>query len=241
MCDPISATLVATGLGASGWATNNMTKSANRNMQAMQTAKEGAYNRSMDRQDEFANRAGQAFGSNVKTSGRESFDDLAAQNADKRLQAFTGSRMGDGTYDVAASTPKNVMMAKEKAFGEAAQKVADRDKVLSTLSGYGDAAFNQGLSRNAFGRAFGNIADEAGGDMALLPLEMQQAQNRAFKAPNSALGLAKQAGKLAVMGGSSGMFGGAGGAGGAGGLPPGAKDLGTDMPWLKQGYNIRGY
>ena len=222
MCDPVTAAVVGGGMLASGWATHNQTKAANRNAQAMQTAKENAYKASMDRQDAFADESRGAFNTNLQQQGREGFNEQLQSGSDKRLQAFNDAKGDSGTYDVTASAPKNVRLAQQQAFGDAEEKVSAQDQATARLSGYGDAQFNQGLARNAFGRAFGDIADEAGGDIRILPLDMQQARNRAYKAPNTALNLAKTGGKLAVMAGSSGAFGG-------GGAPTGGAQT---QPWV---------
>lgn len=200
MCDPVSASLIAAGTAASTWATNNQSKASNRNAKAVQTAKEGAYRQGIQKQDGFANEARTAF--NNRPSGATQFTNDANTGTAERLRALGVSPMGD--YEVAASTPKNVMLARERIIGEADAKTNANNNAIATLSGYDDARFKENLSDSAFNRAFGGISDRAGREMRLTPLEMEAAANRAFKAPNSSLSLAKSAGELAMLAGASG-------------------------------------
>lgn len=199
MCDPVTASVVGGGLLASGWATNNQTKSYNRNLRAMQNAKESAYNSSMDRQDAFADESRNLFNNNLNTQGRTGFDQQLQSSAYNRLKAFNDIMIDDGDYNLPASTPKNVILAREKTFNDAKVKQNLKNEALARLSGYGDVNVNQGLSRNNFTRNFGNILDKAAGDIRILPLEMQQAVNNTYKPPNSMLSLVKTGGKLATM------------------------------------------
>jgi len=234
MCDPVSAGVALAGMATSAVATNNQTRSANRNLQAVQTAKEEAYRQGMGRQTGYADEAGQAFTPMVQNQGADSFRNQLTANTADRLQAFNDGSSTAPDYTVSDGTPKNVAMAMEKAFGESDETTSRDRTALAKLGGYGDTQFDQGLGRNEFARAFGNLSDKASRDSNLIGMDMNTAANNAFKAPNAALSLAKQAGKMATMYGAAGMPGsGMGGITNSGTAVRGVD--GTPMPVLKPG------
>lgn len=207
MCDPVSAGILLAGALGSTWATNNQTKAQNRNMQAMQTAKENAFRDGIARQDSYAGDAQKAFAPVVSSQGSDGFNTAVTNGTANRMQAFTDSRLPNDDYTFLGSTPSNVVAAKEQAFTDTNNKADVNNAALARLSGYGDANFNVGLDRNNYARAFGNIADKAQRDASLIGLDMNQANNRAFKAPNQGLAMAKTASNAAMMYGAAGTPG----------------------------------
>lgn len=204
MCDPVSASLIIGGLATSAWATHNQTKAANRNMQAVQTAKEGKYQEGMNRQRQYADEAAAAFRPMVEGQGAGGFADKMAADTANRMRAFSSGKVPVvGDYSFSGSTPGNVAKAMEKAFSESDNKANRDNKNLAVLGAYNGANFGADMDRNKYARAFGNIADTAGRDSNLIGLDMQQAATRAFKGPNSAVGLMKQLGGIASMGGAA--------------------------------------
>jgi len=207
MCDPVSAAIVIGGMATSAIATNNQTKSANRNLQARQTAKENAYRAGMERQQGYADEAGQAFKGSIQEQGGDGFADELAAGTDRRLQAFNETKQGTPDYAVASSAPKNVALAREQAFGDASDKTDRDNSGLAALEGYGDALFNTGLARNEYARAFGNLSDKAQRDANLIGMDISAADRNAYKGPNAAVGMMGTLGKLAASYGAAGSPG----------------------------------
>ena len=205
MCDPVSAAVVIGGLVTSAVAQRNQTKQGNRNAQAVQTAKEAAYRQGIARQDTAAAEAREGFNTSLNQQGADAFGDTLADAAGQRLGAFNEASTTPGDYS--RDVPKNVRLAQEQAFGESSDKTSSRNQALAALTGYGDASFNQGLARNKYARAFGNLSDKAQRDRGLIQLQMQNAANNAFKGPSASLGAAKQIGQLAASYGAAGTPG----------------------------------
>lgn len=209
MCDPVSASIMIAGMGASAWAGHNQTKAANRNAQAVQSAKEGKFREGLDRQLGYATEADKAFTPVIQGQGSDGFNDKLNTDIASRQQAFSSGRVSEpADYAVTDSTPGNVGAAREAIFKTYGDRTGRDNNNLATLGGYTGAGVNMGLDRNSYLRAFGNIADTASRDSNLIGLDMQQAANRAFKGPNAALSMIKQAGGMASMIGASGAAGG---------------------------------
>ncbi len=207
MCDPVSATVAVAGLAASAVAKNNATNQQNRNMQSMQTAKENAYTAGIKRQQGYTEEAGNDFRPVIEDQGATAFNDKLAENTQNRVQAFSDNTLARPDYVMSDNAPSNVTLYADKAFADAGAKTT-RDQVGSAvLGGYGDAAFNQGLVRNNFSRAFGNLTDKAGRDAGLIGLDMQSAAKKAFKAPSAWVGFMGDAGQAATMYGAAGAPG----------------------------------
>lgn len=203
MCDPVSATALLLSAGG----TYLESREANKNADRMQGAKNAAFERGMIKQRQFADESGAAFSHSMENQGREAFDENAQQTGDQMKQAF-GAIQTQPDYNntgMLASTPKNVVIANKDATAKADAKTSRDLEGLSKLSGYKGAQFNQDLSRNDFGRLFGNLSDKAGRESALLPLEMSAAANNASKSPSLFPTLLK-AGGMAM-----GMYGAANG------------------------------
>ena len=165
MCDPVTATGIALSAGGSLLQSREQNKNAKRAM----NAKNQAYSESMNRQSQFQDEAGQAFNA-IRTTP-------------------------DYNQGAVSSTPKNVVIARQRASDEAGAET-DRDVgSFATLNGYRGAQFNQGLDSNRFARAFGNIQDSASRDARLLPMEMSAAENNSQKAPGILPVLMSAAGK----------------------------------------------
>jgi hypothetical protein len=203
MCDPVSAGLVLS-VGGSFLESREAEKNAKR----VQNAKNNAYEANMIRQRQYADETGAAFGENINKQGRENFDDQKEAEADRVEQAFNSIRTTP-TADtgLVASTPKNVVIARERANAEAGAET-DRDVGnLANLTGYQGAMFNQGLDRNEFARLFGNVRDKASRDANLLGLDMQAAANNAQKGPSLFPTLMKTAGQgMSMFGAGGGSF-----------------------------------
>jgi hypothetical protein len=202
MCDPVSA-----GLALSAGGTFLETREANKNAKRVQNAKNNAYEENMIRQQQYADEAGAQLKTSTEQQGREEFDKQKDVEADKFIKAFGDNRtQADTSVGLRSSTPKNVVLARQRASDEATAET-DRDVGnLAGLKGYGGALFDSGLDRNKFSRAFGNIQDTAGRDMNLLSLDLQQAANNANKAPSLFPQLLKAGGT------ALGMYGAGGGA-----------------------------
>ena len=218
------------GLMGSGWATHNQSKSANRNLKAVQNAKEDAYRRGIERQDGYAAEAGSAFRPMVENQGGDSFRTQLAENTAGRMEAFGPAESEASDYSIPGSTSKNVAMAMEQAFGEEDEKTNRNRSGLAKLGGYGDTSLNQGFNRNSFARAFGNLSDTALRDSNLIGMDMQQAANNAYKGPNTSLSLAKAGSQLAAQYAAAGMPGMPGMGGGA---PVNRGADGTPIPVMK--------
>lgn len=191
---------------ASAVAANNQTRSQNRNLQAMQTAKEGAYRTGMDRQEGYAGEAGKAFAPMVEGQGATSFSNRQAADAASRMKAFTGAASPAQDYSFMGNAP-NVTAAREQEFRDSDARTTRSNAALATLSGYGGADFGAGLDRNNYSRAFGNLSDRAVRDSNLIGMDMGQASSKAFKPANSALGALNTMGKLMTMYGAAGTPG----------------------------------
>lgn len=207
MCDPVSASLVVAGLGASAVAKNNATNQQNRNMQAMQTAKEGQYQDGMNRQAGYTDEAQSAFAPVIANEGSGSFANQLANNTANRMQAFSANTLAAPNYVLADSTPANVRLYADKAFNREGAKTTRDQNNSAILGGYGDTQFNQGLDRNAYTRAFGNLSDKALHDVNLVGLDMSAAAHNTFKAPSPWLGFMGDAGQAATMYGAAGSPG----------------------------------
>lgn len=214
MCDPATAIMVA-GMAASAGGSYMQSRNQNKNMKMQQAAKNDAFRSGMDRQEGYANEAGQAFGRNITAQGKSAFDEQLDQAFGRRSQAFDNARANAGDYSIPtlASAPKNVVIAQDRAFGAAADRSKQQSDALAKLTGYTDASFNQGLGRNEYNRAFGNLADKAGRDSRLIGIDMNAAANNAYKGPGILPMALKTAGSAASMYGAAGApglpFGGA--------------------------------
>ena len=205
MCDPMTATAVALSAGGSFLEA----REANKNQKRITNAKNNVYQQNMRRQEEYAAESTRAFNENLEKQGREGFDDQAGEEKERFTQAF-GSRRTNPDYTVGtvASAPRNVILSRQRESDEATAET-DRDvDALSSLQGFTGAGFNQGLSRNEFARAFGNLSDKAIRDSNLLGLDLQQAANNANRAPSLFPTLLKAAGSgLGMYGAAGGTFG----------------------------------
>lgn len=202
MCDPLSATALALTAGGSFLES----KDANKNAKRVMNAKNDAYETGMITQRRHADEAGGALSESTQNQGRETFDERNDQESDRIKNAFANTRVQpDYNTGLTSSAPKNVITARQDASDKAGAET-DRDvNAFSRLGGYKGASFNQGLDRNKFAQLFGNTQSRAGGDMRLLPIEMESAGNNASKGP----ALFPQ---LLKLGGSAlGMYGAGGG------------------------------
>lgn len=201
MCDPVSLTALALSAGGTFLESREQQKNAKRAM----NAKNDAFQQHTDRQNQFADETGQAFGDNTRQQGREAFDEKKEEDIVARKQAFGNIRTTpDYNMGAPTSAPKNVVLSRQAASDEASAET-DRDvDASSRLSGYGGSLFDQDLDRNKFVRLFGGIQDKAGRDTKMLPLDMQAA------ATNSQKGQSMLPQLMKLAGAGMGMYGAAG-------------------------------
>ena len=202
MCDPVSATALALSAGG----TFLQSREANKNAKRVQNAKNATLEAQMMKQRQFADQGGVAFRDNANNQSSGSFEDQKNKTIEQTKQAFNDIRV-QPDYSMTgslASTPKNVVIARQNANNDAAA-ITNRDlEGSANLAGYGGALFNQDLGRSEFARLFGNIQDRAGGQARLMPLEIQAAGNNASKNPSLLPVLMKTAGMAMGMVGAGG-------------------------------------
>ena len=219
MCDPVTAGAMAVSAAGSYLQQREQAKS----LKAQQAAKEAAFRQGIAKQNAFAGQARQAFTPQVEKQGAAGFNQALTDNVSRRLQAFSDNKVNSGDYSVTpASAPKNVVMAQNKAFAETGAETDRDNRGLARVGGYGGTIFNQNLDRNQYARDFSGIADQAGGQSRLLPLEMNAAYNNAAKGGSFLPALLKYGGQAAGMYSAAGMPGYYGSVQGA---PPGT------LPW----------
>lgn len=206
MCEP--TTIAIAGMAASAAGTYMQTNEAAKNQARSTNAKNQAFAEGMTRQRQYADEAGASFSDEITNQGADNFEDKRVEDAAERLQAFNDVRVQDDYTAGAASTPKNVVLAQQRAK-DAGRATTDRDaENLTTLSGYDGALFGQGLARNEYARAFGNLSDKALADSNLIGLDMQSAAANSQKAGSIFPTLLKTAGSAASMyGAGGGSFG----------------------------------
>jgi hypothetical protein len=192
MCDPVTAA----GLALSAGGTFLQQREQNKNISRANKAKEGAYTAHTIRQKKFQDEAGAAFNENINNQGADNFAERQDEEAGRIKQAFGEIRTTpDYQQGIVASAPKNVVIARQRASEEAGAET-DRDvDNFARLNSFQGATFNQGLDRNKFTRAFGNIADTATRDSRLLPLEISAAATNSQKAPSAFPAIVSAAGK----------------------------------------------
>lgn len=205
MCDPVTLT----GLALSAGGTYLQARESANNEKRAMNARNAAFTENMGRNTQYAADAAVEANKNVQAQGRDNFDQQKEAEAVKMEQLFN-ERRTQPDYNVGAAPnalPKNVVLARQAASKEAADKT-DRDiGNLSNLEGYGSALFNQGLDQSQFARLFGNIQDKAGANTRMLPIEMSAADTNARKAPSIFPTLMKAAGTgLSLFGGAGGSF-----------------------------------
>lgn len=202
MCDPLTI-----GLALSAGGTLLETREANKNMARMQNAKNQAFAENMTRQRKYADESTQAFKTSTEEQGREDFDIKKEQEAKNIEDVFSGIRVQpEYNKNLVPSTPKNVVIAREKAGAEEAAKTDRNVKAGANLQGYGGALFGQDMARSDFARTFGNMQDKAYRDVSLMPLDIQSAQNNAYRAPGAFPQLMKMAGTGLSFASAGGMF-----------------------------------
>lgn len=201
MCDPVTAT----GLALSAGGTYLQSREAVKNEDRATAAKNKAFVENMGRNRAFAADAGSIQANNTQKQGRENFDIQRDESADKQVQAFNHVRTApDYSVGLGENTPKNVVIARQKASEDAAAKT-DRDVANNAaLQGYSNALFNSGLDQSNFARLFGGIQDKAGANTRMLPIEMNAAANNSQKAPGLFPTLLKTAGTAATLYGAAG-------------------------------------
>jgi len=186
-------------------------REANKNAKRAQSAKDNAFQIGMNKQRQFADESGAAFGSNINNQSRQSFDQNSNVEGDRLKQAFGNIQtQPDYNSGTLASTPNNVMQSRKESVNKSDQQTARDLTGLSALNGTQGALFEQDLSRGRFGRLFGNIQDKASAQSRLLPLEMEAASTNAMKAPSlfpTLLKLAGTAGSIASAGSGITSFG----------------------------------
>ncbi len=220
MCDPVTAAIViGVGAAASGAAAYKQTRHNNKNMKRAQNAKNAAFQANMERQRGYADEAGKAFDTSIEDRGSDSFKLGLEDASQNRLQAFNEGRLEAPSDYSFGSTPKNVILAQEKAFGEAEDKSVRDNTNLAKLSAFDDTFFNKGLGRNEYARNFGNLSDKAQRDAGLLGLDMNSAAFNSQKNLSPFWSILGGAGNMASMGGGAalGASGGGGAAAGGGG------------------------
>jgi len=202
MCNPL---LVMAGGAALSAATGyKKTRDDNKNMVRQQNAKNKAFADGMERQEGYANEAGQSFANEITNQGATNFQSQLNDNVSNRLTAFADNRPAITTNDYQfASTPKNVVLAQNKAFADVDSKINRDNAAFANLASYDDALFNTGMKRNEYGRAFGNLSDKARRDSNLIGLDMNAASNNAFKPSNPIWSILNGAGNAMAMGGAS--------------------------------------
>lgn len=204
MCDPVTAA----GLALSAGGTFMQQREQNKNISRANKAKEGAFAEHQQRQGVFQDESAAAFNTNLDNQGKDSFEDQRGEEANRIEQAF-GDVRTQPVYNVGLSSnaPKNVVVARQRASDEAGAET-DRDVGnFANLNAYKGTQFNQGLSSNAFARAFGGIQDKASRDARLLPGEISAAATNSQKAPSLFPTLLKAAGQgMSAFGSAGGSF-----------------------------------
>jgi len=182
-----------------------------KNADRIRDAKNDTFEANMIRQRGYAEEAGGKFDENIENQGKDSFDEQKAGEEDKIKSAFNDNRtQPDYNVGLMAGAPKNVVLAREAASGEATAET-DRDLNNSAaLTSYGGALFNQNMDSNAFARLFGNIRDTASRDANLMGLDMSSAAANASKAPPLFPTLLKAGGQAMSMYGAGAAPGGSG-------------------------------
>lgn len=211
MCEPTTIAIAGTLASAAG--TYMQTQNAAKDAKNAMNAKNQAYAEGINRQNQYADESAAALKHEVDNQSADNFNDQREQAADEKLQAFNDVRVNDDYQPGVASTPKNVVIAQQRAK-DATRATTDRDaENLFNLTGYDSALFNQGLERNNYARAFGNLSDTASRDAALIGMDVTAAGNNAKKSSNLFPTLLKTAGSAANLYGSAGYgFGGTPGA-----------------------------
>jgi hypothetical protein len=201
MCDPVTAA----GLALSAGGTYFQSREQANNERRMQNAREAAFTQNLARNTQYAADAGSIQANNTQKQGRENFDIQRDAEADKVKQAFASIRtQPDYNVGLSEGTPKNVVIARQKASEDAAAKT-DRDVAnKAALEGYGSALFNTGLDQSQFARLFGGIQDKAGANTRILPIEMNAAANNANKGSSLFPTLLKTAGMATSLYGAAG-------------------------------------
>ena len=201
MCDPVTAT----GLALSAGGTFLQSREANNNVKRGNQARQDAYEAHQIRQRQYQDEAGAAFNTNIQNQGADSFQDAKANEADRIKQAFTNIRSTpDHIVGIPTSAPKNVVLSREREGAEVDAETDRNVNAFANLNGYRGAQFNNGLSQNAFGRAFGNIQDAAGRDSSLLGADINQAYNNSQRSPSAFPSLLKSGGQALSLYGSAG-------------------------------------
>lgn len=192
MCDPVTAA----GLALSAGGTFLQTREQNNNISRANQAREDAFTAHTIRQRGFQDEAGAAFNENIQNQGSDNFQNEKENEANEIKQAFSDIRTTpDYNQGLVSSTPKNVVIARQRASDEVNAETDRNVDAFATLNGYQNAGFNQGLSRNQYARAFGDIQDRAGRDTGLLNLDINQAVNNSQKASSALPAIISAAGK----------------------------------------------
>jgi len=201
MCEPTTAL----GLALSAGGSFLQQREANSNARSAANARNQQFEAERIRQQQFADEAGAAFNQNVQQQGAENFEENRQVEQDEFVQTFNDNRTeGDYSVGLRNSAPRNVVLAREAANNEANSETERDVNNLAALSSYTNAAFNQGLDRNEFARAFGNIQDEASRQSGLLGLRINSASNNAQSAPSAFPGLLGAAGSGLAIAGAAG-------------------------------------
>lgn len=200
MCDPVSIGLAVSAAGAGLSA-----RESNKNQKRITNARNDAFQANRERQNGFIDESQQAFNTNVEKQGAENFQEQQGVQEERFKEAFGAvQNQGDYTAGNKSSAPKNLIIAQNDAKEEAAATTQRDVDGLSKLFGYSGAGFNQGLDRNEFSRAFGNISNEATADNNLLGIELEAASNNANKAPSLFPQLLQLGGQASSLFGASG-------------------------------------
>jgi hypothetical protein len=198
MCNPVAA--MAAGTALSTMSEYKKADAEERNRVRMQEAKNNAFKSGMDRQKVYINEGQNLFNNQLENTSADNFNNKLAIAADERLKAFNDNRLdapvSDYQFD---STPKNVLIAQNKAFNDK-NDIFQRDATnLANLTSYDDAMFNTDLERSNYGRNFANLADRASRDMNLVNMDMNSAAFNAYKPIDPLWSILGGAGKAGSM------------------------------------------
>lgn len=191
MCNPM-----AIGMAVSAAASYKQSRDQEKNQRRIQDAQNRVFSEGLVQQQQHADDNRELFNPVIQQQGKEGFSDKLQETVSDRTKAFDNFRIEAPSDYSFSSTPKNVILSQNKAFDDANAVTKRNTENLAQLSGYNDALFNQGLERNKYSRAFGNLSSMAQGDANLIGLNMNSAANAAYKPINPLYPILGSAGKL---------------------------------------------
>lgn len=214
MCDPITATLIATAastavkMGTGALQSRQLAK-GNKAVAAANMAAQRNFNSELDSNRE---RARAEFANSLDKSGRESYEDDLAEAITRRENA-SQPRYETKTFlpGQAANDPTSaVSTAITTSQNQGAAQNSELDTLLATLEGYGDASFSRDLQLKQNSNRIGAQADNTRGALDTLAAEQNAAQYAGDKYKKRADRIGAVGNLASALVGASGGFVGGG-------------------------------